>query len=239
MSYGREAYGDDIFAADAAADVRGAFIRRTYGHLFGAILGFVGLTAFFLTLPNIDNLMFSFAQAKWAPIILMLGFMGAATLAQSFAQNSSSQGAQYFGLGLYTLAEAVIFTPMMWYASKFVGPDVIPTAGMLTLTIFGGLTLIVMVTGADFSFLRTGLMLAGWAALGLVVAGWLFGFTLGLFFAYAMCVLASGYILYDTSNVLHHYRTDQHVGAALALFASVALLFWYILQIVMSFSKRD
>ena len=237
MSYVREAYGDDIFAADAAADVRAAFIRRTYGHLFGAIVGFVGLTAFFLTLPNIDNLMLSFAQSKFGPIALMLGFMGAATAAQMFAQNSASKGMQYFGLGLYTLAEAVIFTPILWYANKFVGPEVIPTAGMISLTIFGGLTLIVVVTGADFSFLRTGLMLAGWCALGLVIASWIFGFSLGLVFSFAMCVLASGYILYDTSNVLHHYRTDQHVGAALALFASVALLFWYVLRIVMEFSR--
>jgi FtsH-binding integral membrane protein len=49
-----------------------------------------------------------------------------------------------------------------------------------------------------------------------------------------MIVLASGYILYDTSNVLHRYRTDQHVAAALALFASVAILFWYVLRLFMS-----
>ena len=55
----------------------------------------------------------------------------------------------------------------------------------------------------------------------------------------AMVLLAAGFVLYDTSNVLHHYRTTQHVAAALALFASVALLFWYILQIVLAFSSRD
>ena len=54
-----------------------------------------------------------------------------------------------------------------------------------------------------------------------------------------MVVFACGYILYYTSNILHHYRTDQYVAAALALFASVALLFWYVLQIFMSLSSRD
>jgi FtsH-binding integral membrane protein len=39
--------------------------------------------------------------------------------------------------------------------------------------------------------------------------------------------------------VLHHYRTDQYVAASLALFASVAILFWYILRIVIAFSGRD
>jgi FtsH-binding integral membrane protein len=61
---------------------------------------------------------------------------------------------------------------------------------------------------------------------------------LGLWFSVAMVVLAGGFILYDTSNVLHHYRTDQHVAASLALFASVALLFWYVLRILLA-SSRD
>jgi len=65
------------------------------------------------------------------------------------------------------------------------------------------------------------------------------GFNLGVWFSGAMVGLASGYILYDTSNVMHHYRTDQHVAASLALFASVALLFWYILQLLMQFSSSD
>jgi FtsH-binding integral membrane protein len=45
--------------------------------------------------------------------------------------------------------------------------------------------------------------------------------------------------MYDTSNVLHHYRTDQYVAASLALFASVAMLFFYVLRLVMAFSNRD
>jgi FtsH-binding integral membrane protein len=61
----------------------------------------------------------------------------------------------------------------------------------------------------------------------------LFGFTLGMAFSYCMIALACGYILYDTSNVLHHYRTEQYVAAALALFAAVMLLFWYVLRILL------
>lgn len=61
-----------------------------------------------------------------------------------------------------------------------------------------------------------------------------FGFSLGLVFSAAMVLFAAGSILYTTSNIIHHYRTDQHVGAALALFSGVMLLFWYILRILMS-----
>jgi FtsH-binding integral membrane protein len=49
-----------------------------------------------------------------------------------------------------------------------------------------------------------------------------------------MVAFAGGAILYDTSNILHRYNTNQHVAAALSLFASVALLFWYILRITSS-----
>ncbi|EHY1099267.1 Bax inhibitor-1 family protein, partial [Salmonella enterica subsp. enterica serovar Schwarzengrund] len=44
----------------------------------------------------------------------------------------------------------------------------------------------------------------------------------------------AGFILYDTSNIIHHYPTDRPAGAALHLFASIATMFWYILRIFMS-----
>jgi len=69
------------------------------------------------------------------------------------------------------------------------------------------------------------------------VASIIFAFSLGIIFSAAMVLFASAAILYDTSQVLHHYRTNQHVAASLSLFASVALLFWYVLRIVMSLRR--
>jgi FtsH-binding integral membrane protein len=87
--------------------------------------------------------------------------------------------------------------------------------------------------------LRTGLSIAGFVALGLILCSAIFGFQLGVIFIGAMIALASGYILYETSNVLHHYRIGQHVAASLALFASVALMFWYMVQLLLSLTGRD
>ena len=67
----------------------------------------------------------------------------------------------------------------------------------------------------------------------------LFGYNVGNWFAFAMVALASVSIFYSTSNVLHRYRTDQHVAASLSLFASVVLLFWYIVQILLLQSRRE
>jgi hypothetical protein len=80
-------------------------------------------------------------------------------------------------------------------------------------------------------------MVGGFVALGLIIAGSVFGFNLGLAFSGGMILLASGAILYDTSKVLHHYPEDAHVGAALEIFASIALLFWYVLQFIISMNR--
>jgi uncharacterized protein len=96
----------------------------------------------------------------------------------------------------------------------------------------------VFVTRKDFSFLAPALTIGSLIALGVIIAGICFGFTLGLFFCFAMVALVSGYILYDTSNVMLHYPPDMHVAAALELLADVAMLFWYIVQILMS-SRGD
>jgi FtsH-binding integral membrane protein len=122
----------------------------------------------------------------------------------------------------------------MLFIARRMDPEIIPTAAVATLGLFGALTLVVFVTRKDFSFMRSILMFGGVAAMGLIVCAILFNFSLGPIFTVAMIALACGYILYDTSNVLHHYRIGQHVAASLALFAAVALLFWYILRLFMS-----
>ena len=156
-------------------------------------------------------------------------------IARGWASSSTSLGMQYAGLSLYVVAQAILFVPLLYIASQY--EDVIPSAGLSTLGLFAALTAVVFMTRQDFSWMRSILWFGGLAALGLIVCAVIFNFALGAIFTYAMIALACGYILYDTSNVLHHYRIGQHVAASLALFASVALLFWYIVRLFMS--SRD
>ena len=168
-----------------------------------------------------------------APIILMVGFIARAYLASYWAQSGASPVMQYAGLGLYVVIEAVIFLPMLYIAAHY-APDVIPKAGLMTLAMFAGLSFTVFTTKHDFSYLRSFLMMGMFLAIGLAIMSYFMGWNMGNLYSFAMVALASGFILYDTSNVLHHYRTDQHVAAALALFASVALLFFYLIRIFLS-----
>ena len=159
---------------------------------------------------------------------------------RSLARSATSQNLQYAGLALYVVAESVIFMPLLWIANHFFpGQNIIPTAGLITLILFGGLSAVVFLTKSDFSWLRGVLTVAGIAAFGAILCSAIFGFSLGILFTTLMIAFACGYILYDTSNILHHYRTDQYVAASLALFASVALLFWYVIQFVMQYTSND
>lgn len=239
MSYGYSM--EQPIAVRATESARAAFIRRTYAHLAGAILAFVGLQVLlFKVLFPTDAAMTQFVMSIFghpaSMLVLIVAFIGVGWLANYWAMSDTSRGMQYLGLTLYVIAEVIIFLPILCVAVYYVkDATILPTAAILTLAMFGGLTLTVFVTQKDFSFLAPILCIGSLVAFGIVLCAVLFGgFTLGLFFSFAMVALASGFILYDTSNVLHHYRTDQHVAAALALFASVALLFFYILRILIS-----
>jgi FtsH-binding integral membrane protein len=148
--------------------------------------------------------------------------------------NVTSSAMQHAGLGLYVAAQSVILVPMLCIAQHVGGAEMITSAATATAGLFALLTVTVFVTRKDFSFLRSVCIFGGLAAMGFIFTAVMFGFTIGPIFMYLMIALACCYILYDTSNVLHHYRIGQHVAAALALFASVVLLFWYILQLFMS-----
>ena len=227
-------------AALAAEDARTTFIRRTYLHLAAAIAAFVGIEAAIFTLvptETLDGMLGMLAASRWGWLVVVAGFIGVSWLAQTWANSNTSQGVQYLGLTLYVLAEALIFVPLLYIAGRL-APEAIPAAGVLTLVMFGGLTALVFITRSDLTSWGKYLWCAGLAALGICIAGVLFNFQLGVWFSGLMIGLASAYILYDTSNILHRYRTEQYVAAALALFASVALLFWYILRLMMELNRR-
>jgi FtsH-binding integral membrane protein len=233
------------FAIDAPVDARRTFIRKTYMHLAMAIYAFVALEWLFFSIGLHEPFMQMLAGQPMYWLGVMLAFVAVNWVADKWARSATSLSMQYAGLFLGVIAWALIFIPMMAIAQlltlNFSGREigVIPAAGVTTLVMFAGLTAVAFFTKQDFSFLRGILGIATFAAIALIVVSMLFGFHLGIWFSAAMVIAACGYILYDTSNIIHHYRTDQYVAAALALFASVALLFWYVLRIFIALSNRD
>jgi hypothetical protein len=217
---------------------RAQFIRKTYLLLALAILAFVVVEGFLFVSGAAGAILSVISlggSIGW--LVVLAAFMGVSYLANRWAMSDTSSATQYLGLAVYIIAEAVIFVPMIAIAMYASGDgSVLMKAGIVTLGLFLGLTATVFLTRADFSFLGPILAIGGFVALGFIVASALFGFSLGSIFAFVMVAFAGTAILYNTSNVMRTFNTNQYVAASLVLFASIALLFWYILSI---FSSRD
>lgn len=226
---------------DAPRDERVAFIRRTYAHLVGAVMVFVALEAAIQATPGVEGLVSTMVRTPLSWIGVLIGFVVVGRVVDLIARSAVSLGTQYLALTIYVLAEAILFVPLIYVARLFeerLDVSILLPAAVGTLVIFGVLTIVVLTTRKDFSFLGAGLRVAGLGAVGLIVVYLIYGRDLGLLFTLAMVLFASLYVLYYTSNVMHHYRTDQHVVASLALFASLALLFWYILRLALYVYSR-
>ncbi|MCW3167106.1 Bax inhibitor-1 family protein [Chryseobacterium sp. 09-1422] len=223
----------DVLVAHSTDVDKASFYKKTYLHVALAILAFAGVeTVLLQTVPAELIYMMVGQRYSW---LLVLGVFWLGSFMASKWSLSQSRSTQYVGLGLSVLLYAVIFLPMISVALLQDGTgNLIMQAALLTTAMFAGISAVAFTSKRDFSFLRNIITIGGFIALGLIVAGMIFGFNLGLWFSVGMVILASASILYETSKLKDTYGTQQYVGAALQLFASIMLLFWYILRILMS-----
>src|SRR5437899_6523826 len=146
-------YGNTV--AQAAPTERAAFIRKTYLLLAAAILAFIAVEGFMFATgiaSGIASLVFVGGRIGW--LAILAGFMLISYLSNRWAVSDTSRAVQYFGLGLFIVAEAVIFVPLLYLAVYASGDaSVILKAGIVSLGLFAGLTLTVFVTRTDFSWL--------------------------------------------------------------------------------------
>lgn len=230
----------DRTVSSLGVDSRAAFIAKTYNHLFGAVLLFTLIEVALFKSGLAYSMADFMLQGSW--LIVLGAFMLVSWLARGVAHRSTSRASQYLALGGYVLAQAIIFVPLLVLADS-IGAEIpgqsngiIASAAQATILGFAALTAVVFFTRKDFSFLGAFLGFGGLLALGMILFSVFFGGGLGPWFSAAMVLFAGAAILYDTSKVLHHYPEESYVAASLELFASVALLFWYVIQI---FSHRD
>jgi uncharacterized protein len=242
---------------------RVAFLRKTYGLLGVALIAFALLTAGFMGLATEASYRFSAwafgGNLSW---LIVLGlFMLVGYVAQRLAMSPSSRGLQLLGLGIFVAAESALLQPLLWVLIFRFGNHAVvsanevvfrPAAALLsgqagtilvqsvviTLAIFIGLTATVFLTKKDFSFLGGILTIASFAVIGVILVSMIFGFSLGAFFCGAVVLIMAGYILYQTSLVMNYFPPSGYVAAALMLFSTIATLFWYVLQLVMSLNDR-
>ncbi len=232
-------YQDGVYApfvGEEPLEARRSFIEKTYTFLAIEILCFILVAAIFVNTPAIVKLTLSLFSGWWF-LLLLGGYMAVINFAENWAMSTTSKPSQYAAMGLYILAEALLFTPLLYIALRLSNDlQLINQAAMITVSLFLGITAVAFLTKKDYSALRNYLVLGGSIAMGLILTGILFGFSLGIWFSFGMVALAAISILYQTSNILHKYHTGQHVAASLGLFGSVMLLFWYVINILISLS---
>jgi len=205
------------------------FVPRVYNHVLGAIVALVALEVWYFRTDIAYTLASKMLGTNW---LLILGaFMVVGWLARGVAHRAESLGAQYLALGGYVVAQSIILVPMLVIA-EYKAPGTISSAAILTLVGFAGLTLIAFRSRRDFTMYTALLQWAGVLALVAIVGSVLFGLKLGTWFSVLMVGVAGVAILRDTSAILLHYRSDRYVAASLELFASVALMFWYLLRLL-------
>lgn len=217
---------------------RALFIRKTYAHVALCIALFVVMEAAMINM-GLDIL---FTQALSASPFLWLLVMGlfwvGSSITDRFARSSASKGVQYGALAASILLYAIVSLPLLGFAVRF-QPGVLAPAATITLALSVGLSAVALITKKDFSFLRTAITVGVFVAIGFIIASVLFGFHLGTFFSLFVILIASASLLYTTSNMVHHYTTDQYVGAAIEVFSSIWLIFMHVVNILMAFASND
>jgi len=217
--------------SEVSIETRASFISKTYAHVAGAILLFTLIEAWLFKSGLVMPLSQFILSFNWLLVIGALMLVGWA--ASHVAHKLESKPLQYIALAGFVVAQAVIFAPLLLIASTM-KPGIIDDAATITVLGVFGLTATAFITRKDFSFLRSVLVWGGILALVAIAGGVLFGFQLGTWFSVAMIGFAGAAVLYDTSNIIHHYPEDRYVAAALELFSSIVLMFWYVLRLLMS-----
>ena len=216
--------------SDASVEDRSDFIWKCYAHVVVAILAFAAIEVYFFSSGIAERIAAPMLN-NW--LFVLGGFMLVSWGATHVAHRIESKNAQYAAFAAFIFIEALIFAPML-YIAAISRPGVIDSAAGVTILGCVGLIATAMITRKDFSFLRGMLTWMFFLAMAGIIGSLLFGFHLGTWFSVAMIGFAGAAVLYDTSNIMHHYPQDRYVAASMALFASIALMFWYILRLFMS-----
>jgi FtsH-binding integral membrane protein len=216
-SYGMES------AAQASVSERMGFIRKVYALFFAATLFAIGGVVAGLSFPPL--LRFAFEH----PLIMFFIMIGGVFGAQAVRH---VQGLNLVALFGFTTLTGVVISPLIAVILQ-INPGSILAAGVLTVGIFGGLTAYVFVSKKDFSFMR-GMLMTGLIVVILagVVNIFLGASALGFAVAAATLLLFSGFVLYDTSNIIRRYPVNEYIAGALDLYLDAFNIFLALLRIL-------
>jgi len=215
---------------------RATFVGKVYQHVAGALAAFLVFEVILFSTGIAGRMEDFFLRGGGGRWLLLLGGVA---IANAFTSRAAADllnpQRQYLGLFGSALLEAIIFAPFLSYVlSQDGGTDTLLQAAVITGIGFAILTGIGLFTKADLSWMRPIMMWGFGLAILAIIGGVMFGFNLGLWFSIAMIGLAGISILYQTQSVVRRYPVDAYVAAAIGVFSSLMMMFWYVLRLLMS-----
>lgn len=216
-----------LTVADSPVEVRMEFIRKTYTLFLAGIL--CALVAGTICLNSAP--VFSLAATILRTPILAIALLFGLTLGAQAV--SHIEGINYAALFGFTAFIGFLFAPIL-RMYEISAPGIVMQAAVLTVITFSALTAYVFVTKKDFSFMG-GMLFVGMILLVLGGLANVFFFRnagVSYYMAWVTLFLFSGYVLYDTSQIIHKYDSRGYVSAALSLFLDFFNMFMAILRIL-------
>jgi FtsH-binding integral membrane protein len=223
-----------------------AFLRKVYALFGGAMIVWAGTA-----LAVISNE----ALLQWAMNLfggflpMLLVFLGSFFILRVTA---ASFPLNILGLGLFGVLEGFLSAPLIFYALASGATEATTTAEILasgsgllaqafglTAIVFGGLSAYAITTKRDFSFLRGALWIGFFLLLGIGLLSMLGigeGFVMGWGWSAAWVLLMSGFVLFDTQNIMRRFPANMAASAAAILLIDFVILFKHILLLL---SRRD
>jgi len=212
--------------AALSAEGRLAFIRKTYVLFMAGILTAIVAGALCLSTPLVGV-----ALSLWRMPLLAIGLILGGTVVAEML--SRKEGLNYVALFGFTGLIGFIFAPIIYYYGLR-APGIVEQAAFLTIVVFGSLTAYTFVSRKDFSYMG-GFLFVGLIALilgGLANVFYFKSSGASYWMAWVSVLLFSGYVLYDTSRIIHRYDERGYCSAALALFLDFFNMFMAILRIL-------
>ena len=202
-------------------------LKNTY-MLLSATLGFSAVTAVI-------------AMALAVPVWMYIGSLVVSMLLGMFVLPRTANSAA--GIGMIFLITGLmgfgLGAILQVYAAVPQGQQVIATAFAGTAAIFLGLSGYALTTRKDFSFMG-GFLMAGFLVVLLAIIGNLFfaipALSLGI--SAVVILLMSGFILFDTSRIIHGGETN-YIMATYGLYLSIFNIFVNLLHLLMAFAGGD
>ena len=211
--------------SECPPNVRAGFVRKVYMLLCMQLMLTGGISALLMFEPTVHTFALKNSETIYIALIFSLF-----TLCPLIA-NKDRHPVNLILLLLFTIFQGyIVGFVCTTYMSAGLG-TLVACAFLATTTIFGLLSLYVHVTRIDLNYISGTLCAGLFALLFLGLVGvFMPTFIMQAVIAAFGIVIFSGFVLYDTSMMLHYMSVDDAIVASVQLYLDFVNLFLYILQ---------